>query len=67
MAEDTNIRCGRLTGRRRCNLEKERFLSIMSSSGEKFHGLAKNFFWPPMASKAVFPPPIRFCVKTGVL
>jgi hypothetical protein len=67
MAEDTNIRSGRLTGRRRCNLEIERFLSVMSAPGEKFHGLAKNFFAPPMASKSVFPPPIRLRIETGVL
>jgi hypothetical protein len=26
----------------------------MSAPGEKFHGLAKNFFAPPMASKFCF-------------
>jgi hypothetical protein len=39
----------------------------MSSIGEKFHGLAKNIFGPPMASKAVFPPTDRLRIKTGVL
>jgi len=54
-------------GRRRCNLEIERFLSVMAPPGEKFHGLAKNFFVPPMTSKAVFPPPIRLRIEPGVL
>jgi hypothetical protein len=39
----------------------------MSAPGEKFHGLAKNFFVTPMTSIAVFPPPIRLRIETGVL
>jgi len=39
----------------------------MSASGEKFHGLAKNFFVLPMASKSVLPPPIRLRIEKGAL
>jgi hypothetical protein len=39
----------------------------MSAPGKKFHGLAKNFFVPPTASKSDFPPPIRLRIETGVL
>jgi hypothetical protein len=46
--------------------EKERILSVMPAPGEKFHGLAKNFFGPPQAT-VVFPPPIGLRIETGVL
>lgn len=45
---------------------EEHFLLIMPAPGEKFHGLAKNFFGLSQAS-AVFPPPINLRIETGVL
>jgi hypothetical protein len=49
------------------HVNKEHFLSVMPVHGEKFHGLAKNFFGLPRATSAVFHPPIRLRIQAGVL
>ena len=66
LAEDSKSNVGVTSAEDAATGKKVRFLSVMPVPGEKFHGLAKNFFGLPRAS-AVFPPPIRLRIKAGVL
>ena len=67
LAEDSKSNVGVTFAEDAATEKKEHFLSVMPVHGENFHGLAKNFFGLPRATSAVFHPPIRLRIETGVL